>query len=526
MSELHGTQKLKRSSEVEMKSIWGTKKLEDGSLMITAYKGAEKNIVIPSEIGKKIVTAISSDAFDPMAPRITEIQKNNRMKIVSVEFPGSIDEIPERIFGGDSLHIKFPALKRIVLNIGTKKICSGAFQYCVKLKEVILPLGLETLGNMIFWGCTGLETITIPSSVQSFGIGIFIGCRKLQKVSLPDTMHEIPDGMFDGCKALSDFHYPECVTKIGANAFSECSFESITIPPAVKKIEKGAFSECKKLKAIMMSEEIEFGEGAFENCTLLANDKKQVVVNGIFFGMLGSCFDLSEKEAVKPLVLKNNIMSIALSREKLPEIVYKEHLEKGTALDVSTLMVGDLVFFGRFPEQSDCVMKPLRWRVLAIEPEKMLLITENEIMSCRDELKQKGIWKDCWVRNLLNKGFYESAFTEVERKQILCATIDNPENREYHVKGGSSSKDWVFLLSIDELERYMPTQESRKSVPTEYARTQYCAKRPFGYWQLRTPGKGDWGSVAVEDDVGSCNMSGNHVGYSYLRPALWIKSCD
>lgn len=524
MAKLQSAKEKQLLSESEIKEIWGTKKLEDGSLMIVSYKGTDKNIVVPSMIGKKKVTAISSETFDPTASRITELQKNARMKIVSVEFPGSICEIPKEMLGSNAFHIKYPALKKIVLNEGTKKVCRGAFQHCTKIKEIELPSSIETLESMVFWGCTGLEKVTIPSGVKVLGSNIFCGCRKLKEVHLPDELEKIPDGMFDGCKALSDFQFPNGVIQIGAKAFSECSFEKVVVPPTVRRIEKGAFSECKKLKEIAIPKGTEFGEAVFENCNLLADDKKQIVVDGIFFGMLGSGYDLTAKETLKPLVLRDDVITIALDREKLPEIVYKEHSEKGTTLDVSTLEVGDSVLFGRFPEKDDCVMKPLKWRVLEMKAGKALLITENEIMSHRDNLDQKGVWKDCCIRNLLNKGFYESAFTEIERSQIVCSTIENPENREHHTKGGPSTKDWVFLLSVDEVEQYMPTEESRTSSPTEYAHNQCSEKRDCGYWQLRTPGKAGWGSAAVADDTGFCDMTGNHVGYSYLRPVIWVEN--
>jgi len=46
------------------------------------------------------------------------------------------------------------------------------------------------------------------------------------------------------------------------------------------------------------------------------------------------------------------------------------------------------VFFGRFPESEDFIMKPLKWRVLDIVDGKALLITVREIISQREKLKQ------------------------------------------------------------------------------------------------------------------------------------------
>ena len=76
----------------------------------------------------------------------------------------------------------------------------------------------------------------------------------------------------------------------------------------------------------------------------------------------------------------------------------------------------------------------------------------------------------------------------------------------------------------EEVEKYMAAEESRKSEATEYAHKQHSARRDTGFWQLRTPGKDGWGSVAISDYSGNFSAStGNHVGYSYLRPAMWIR---
>ena len=47
-------------SAAELKKIWSTKKREDGTLIITSYKGTDLQVTVPKQIGKSLVTAIGT----------------------------------------------------------------------------------------------------------------------------------------------------------------------------------------------------------------------------------------------------------------------------------------------------------------------------------------------------------------------------------------------------------------------------------------------------------------------------------
>ena len=546
----------KAISAAEIKKSWGFKKLEDGTIIITSYKGNNTDVVIPAAIGKDTVTAIDSDTFSTKAPRITESQKKIRTAITSVEFPGTIKTIPAHIFydgyTGYYNNTKAPhaKLRRIVINEGTQIIASKAFEYCNGLQEIVLPESISVIGDSAFDGCwsltkinlpksitklsnhmfarCGFESFEIPNHIISFGNGVFNNCWNLTSIKMSDEVTEIPGSMFAMCRALKQFTIPKSVVTIGFGAFSNSSLEEIIIPDTVASIGDSAFADCKQLKKVSFSENVQLGESVFTGCDSLANEKGQIVVNGILFGVNDpkSGNTLSVEGAITPLVIGAEIKRIAVNRGQLPEIVYKEHSETGVSINVEELSVGDEVCFGRFPQKDDYEMRPLKWRVIAKEDGKALLITVQSIISLNtsnQELIQTGVWKNYSVRKMLNKGFYHTAFTEIEQKQIITTTLDNPKNKAQRVDGGPETKDKVFLLSFDEVEKYMPTVLDKRATATEYAHNQYHAKRDIGFWQLRTPGKDSWGSVAVSETGETFAMTGNHVGYSYLRPAIWIK---
>ena len=59
-------------SVIELNKTWWHKKQEDGSVIITGYKGNLTEITVPETIGESPVTAIGEYAFSPNAPKLTK----------------------------------------------------------------------------------------------------------------------------------------------------------------------------------------------------------------------------------------------------------------------------------------------------------------------------------------------------------------------------------------------------------------------------------------------------------------------
>lgn len=536
-------------SSTELKKLWGTKKLEDGSLMITSYKGEDINVIIPGTFGKASVTAIDPETFSPEAPRISKEQIDIRKKIESIEFPGSIREIPKRIFIEGFSYAKRPNLKRVILNEGIEKICKEAFYGCSEIEEIIIPESVKEIGPNAFEYCSSLKRVTLPSEIDKLEYGLFahtglesfeirdqyscIGshlfseCEKLRNVKLSACMKEIPNGMFAFCKSLLELEIPDGIVKIDDYAFSGSAIKKCVIPNSVKEIGERAFNNCKDLTDIIIPIDVSIGDAAFTGCNGLADENGSIVINECLYGLSKEnegWEDLSSEQLIKPLILKKNIKKVAVPFDCLPEIVCRECTDSGEIISIDSVSVGDEITFGRFPNNDDFIMHPLKWRVIAKENGKALLITVDDIISLDRNVKQTGVWAKSNARKMLNDGFLNTAFGEVERSQIATVTLSTAPNKKCKVDGGPNTKDRVFLLSMEEVEKYMPSVEDRKSKATEYAQKQRQERRNIGYWQLRTPGEGMNGSVAVEDYSGEFSaMTGNHVGYSYIRPAIWIQ---
>ncbi|MBQ9082060.1 MAG: leucine-rich repeat protein, partial [Clostridia bacterium] len=96
----------------DMKKLWDYRTREDGTVMITAYKGEETDIVVPMRIGRRSVTAVGEHAF-----AINDERKHPR--------PRERQNVLQRI-------------RTVTLDEGITHIGSGAFLGCTGLTQIVL----------------------------------------------------------------------------------------------------------------------------------------------------------------------------------------------------------------------------------------------------------------------------------------------------------------------------------------------------------------------------------------------------
>lgn len=266
---------------LKWKKVWGYKKQKDGTLIITSYKGEETNVIIPSVIGRGTVTAIDTYAFDTGAPRIAEVLKNSRQEVAFVEIPGTIKNIPDRMFHDAYYYYdwhadeaKFPhaSLKTVILHDGIKKIGSSAFGYCIGLESIEIPNSVRKIDDRAFYNCRNLKKIKLPNKKRILSDYAFYRCA-FETFDIPEKVTEIPHGLFSGCNSLKKVNMPKGIEVIGEAAFEGCAFENFVVPDTVKKIGAQAFKNCKKLRNIIIPPNVEIDKEAFAGCDLLANWK-------------------------------------------------------------------------------------------------------------------------------------------------------------------------------------------------------------------------------------------------------------
>ena len=180
-------------------------------------------------------------------------------------------------------------------------------------------------------------------------------------------------------------------------------------------------------------------------------------------------------------------------------------------------LVGDCFEFGRYPQGAYAEVMPITWRVLRRDSDSLLVVAEK-CLDCKPyhEKFTKITWADCSLRHWLNADFYNRAFNEQERALILQTYVIN--------NAGPDTDDHVFLLSINEANRFFADDAARQAVPTDFTveRGVY-ASVGWTWWWLRSRG---WiGSYAAYVSSGGgvdVNGLGVDYGCGAVRPAFKI----
>ena len=315
-----------------------------GNVLISKYLGNAEDVVIPSEINGKKVTAISHGAF------------LWRQSLTSVTIPNSVTEIGDYAFG------YCENLKNIIIPSSVENIGSYAFENCTHLTDITIPDSVIKIGKAAFWNCRNLTDIKIPNSVKEIGEGAFWNSTSLTDITIPSSVTTIGFGAFNGCTNLQNLlidennpkyssvdgvlynkdkttliQYPcanlntdytilDNVVAIEDRAFeNSTNLVNITIPNSVKNIGGGAFASCTSIKNVIIPDGVEnIGKGAFRHCTSLESvsipnsvvslgnsDEKWVGIGGFggggpILGVFGDCTNLTS------VTLPSNLTTITV----------------------------------------------------------------------------------------------------------------------------------------------------------------------------------------------------------------------
>ena len=225
---------------------------------ITGYTGSAKNIVIPSELGGKPVTAIADKAF--------EGYKN----IVNIYIPKTIKAIGEDAFqNATSNLIRFICYEgtenewaNIAIQKGNEELNPREFDDVAWFRLYECNLS----GDMVYQASDDAATLVcyfgsdskvdIPAElggkpVTEIGEWAFAYYSSLTEVTIPEGVTSIRAFAFRSCSSLTKAIIPEGVTSIGESAFQSCgSLTEVTIPKSVTSIEYFAFCDCGALATV------------------------------------------------------------------------------------------------------------------------------------------------------------------------------------------------------------------------------------------------------------------------------------
>ena len=230
--------------------------------------------------------------------------------------------------------------------------------------------------------------------------------------------------------------------------------------------------------------------------------------------------------------------------------------------------VGDIIKFGKYEQDGNISngKEDIEWIIFNVEEHRILVVSKYALDCIPYNNEDDGdTWEICTLRKWLNNDFYNTAFSDNEKKVIHSATIVNKDNPKWKWLPGITEKsysttDKVFCLSLEEAESYFGNYnwyDSEKMsgcnqnlicTPTKYAidRGAYSYEinennysyynEKYGYtsdiigriecyWWLRTTGYGP-GETCCVVDYGQAGANwGCKVDYDYIavRPALYIE---
>lgn len=177
----------------------------------------------------------------------------------------------------------------------------------------------------------------------------------------------------------------------------------------------------------------------------------------------------------------------------------------------------EVINFGRYMQDKyGKEFSSLSWRVLEKRGDLALLVTEKVIDVIQFSALDKNDWVTSDLRKWLNTEFTDCAFNDKEKAEIC----ESPTGEK------------VFLLSIEDYEKYFTNSADARTVHTDYSkRKAYGHGNPsYAFWWLRTAnpigGWGEGGDVYVFHVCANGKINPFKRGQyeDGVRPAIWVKS--
>ena len=299
------------------------------------------------------------------------------------------------------------------------------------------------------------------------------------------------------------------VIALGSLFYYNGSNETRRYEEAIKLAEEGNYDE-----AIAIFEELgDYKESAYYTKQMTYQKAEQMYSQGNYYEAISLFRNLRFNDS-----------------ETRANTIQKELIEKAK--------VKDFVFFGSYEQDGDISNgnEPIEWIVLEKQSGKILLLSRFGLDVQKFSNNAEGIsWENSLIRTWLNETFIEEAFNKEDLNEILQTTLLNtqlPFNEDVELTNTEEvdpeegkqtalfqkTRDRVFLLSLQEVEIYLPNADSRickssESVPNEvigwWLRSTDAEKN--GTIQIISNKDGSFEDVSCEDD-------------NIIRPAIWIKT--
>lgn len=199
--------------------------------------------------------------------------------------------------------------------------------------------------------------------------------------------------------------------------------------------------------------------------------------------------------------------------------------EYDTNTDISQIQT---ISFGK-DEDGDSI----EWIILEKLDDKVFVLSKNLLFPYEFSYPDlDSNWESSTIRKYLNEEFINKVFSKNEQNSIIETDIASRTIDGNAIINEVSTKDKLFLLSVDEIENYLNTDQLRRAKRKNGIALEYWLRTQY----KRTAYKQKWGenelndyTVANVDDRGTIRTtSDTRAGYNaeymlQIRPAMWIK---
>ncbi len=203
--------------------------------------------------------------------------------------------------------------------------------------------------------------------------------------------------------------------------------------------------------------------------------------------------------------------------------------------DESAFFPGNTVLFGAYPRVSPNASAPVEWIVLETDGATALCIAKDCLFTSRycETKTAEGeadpwTWENSLARAVCGR-FFQKAFSAEEKARFVPKVMSGDAI-------GKRCRDFVFLLSAQEAQRFFPSDAERKAKPTVYAirggawRGMRDDTREYtAWWLLPEKTKGGFMSGAVfpkyvqENGVAAWAGRNTHHADFTIRPCIRIR---
>ena len=199
---------------------------------------------------------------------------------------------------------------------------------------------------------------------------------------------------------------------------------------------------------------------------------------------------------------------------------------------------GDIVTVGAIDQDANEKngSEPIEWMVITKMPGKVLVVSKYVLERKpfeENEDVNSATYPDSTIRSWLNDTFYQEAFTEEEKAMIPLTKIVTTYVEDYE-KHTVESEDRVFLLSYDEVNKYLASKEGSPQIasPSEtvkatgmyvWENTDIENAVPGVGWMLRDSADSTYRYANVDGGGYLSRDYGDDINdRTGVRPAMWL----